>query len=66
MKGYKEYDVIVLKMPIEGADVPVGARGTILLLYEWPSEAYEVEFMNGEDSYGAFTLTVDQIEPWER
>lgn len=59
----QEYDTIVLKLPLAGASIPVGTKGVILMVYESPSKAYEVEFVDSTyKSLGTFTVKEDQIE----
>lgn len=58
----KEYDTIVLRRPLEGRGIPAGTRGVVLMVFEVPTKAYEVEFVDpGGNSLGTFTVTEDQI-----
>jgi hypothetical protein len=58
-----EYDTISLKTPLVEAAIPVGSKGIILMVFEFPSKAYEVEFFDVTNrSLGTFTVTEDQIE----
>lgn len=57
------YDTIVLKESHEDMGVPVGSRGVILIVYDEPSKAYEVEFVDCEGgSLGTFLVLENQIE----
>ena len=46
---FKELDMVVLKKPLPGASVPVGARGTIVFVHCAEDQAYEVEFFDQDD-----------------
>jgi hypothetical protein len=62
---FKEYDVIKLKKPLPSKNLPVGARGTILIVYNDPNlpRAYEVEFLDEKgDTLAVTTLQEDFIE----
>jgi hypothetical protein len=60
-----DYEIVRLKVPISGSQVPVGARGVILMVFDSPERGYEVEFFDSEgESLENFTVTEDQIEPW--
>lgn len=60
----KEYDTIVLKTPLAGTSIPIGTRGVILMVFESPSKAYEVEFIDtAKKSLGTFTVREEQLEP---
>jgi hypothetical protein len=61
----EEYDVVQLRKPLPQHNLPVGARGTVVMDYGKYAEpgkkdlaiAYEVEFMDA----GGDTLAVDTI-----
>jgi uncharacterized protein DUF4926 len=46
---FNELDVVVLKKPLPGASVPVGAIGTIVFVHSAGDQAYEVEFFDQND-----------------
>lgn len=57
------YDAIVLTDPLDEAKIPSGTRGVILMVFESPSIAYEVELVDEHNrSLGTYTLREDQIE----
>lgn len=59
---YKEYDVIELRAPLAG--LPMGARGTIVMLYQNDPVVCEVEFCNEEGgTIELLTLNESQIAP---
>ena len=61
----EEYDVIRLKKPVPSKNLPIGARGTVLIVYTDPNlpRAYEVEFLDEEgDTLAVLTLQEDFIE----
>jgi len=59
----QEYDTIVLKSPLHEEEIPVGTRGVILMVFESPSKAFEVEFVDAANkSLGTFTVKEEQIE----
>ena len=61
----QEYDTIVLKRPLTDTTIPVGTKGVILMVFDDPSEAYEVEFVDScNRSLGTFTVSDDDIEAW--
>jgi len=65
MSTRKEYDSIKLKSQIKEVRVPIGTKGVVLMVFNSPSKAYEVEFVDSSGgSLGTFTITDDQIEPW--
>ena len=52
-----EYDVVRLRSATSAANVPVGTRGTILIVYDDAPPAYEVEFVDDVgSSLGTFTM----------
>ncbi len=40
---FDEYDVVRLRRPVAESSIPVGAAGTVVMVYEG-GKAYEVEF----------------------
>ena len=59
----ENYDVVILKSPLNEEGVPVGSKGVILMVFETPSRAFEVEFFDAADtSLGTFTCKAEQIE----
>lgn len=59
----QEYDTIVLTAPIEEGRIPAGTRGVILMVFESPSRAFEVELVDASHkSLGTFTVQEEQIE----
>jgi hypothetical protein len=62
---FNEYDVVQLKVPIPSKNLPQGARGTVLIIYNEPGLplAYEVEFLDQEGNTLALeTLTEEFLE----
>ena len=57
---FKEYDVIKARRNLTET-VTQGCRGTILMIFESPSIAYEVEFVN-EKGQTLELLTVKQTD----
>ena len=59
----QEYDTIILKTPLEDEHILVGTKGVILMVFESPSKAFEVEFFDAANkSLGTFTVKEEQIE----
>lgn len=59
---YNEYDVVRLISKIPGSNIPIGARGTILIIYQDSPGNFEVEFMsaNGQ-TFGVVTVSEDHL-----
>ena len=58
---FKELDVVVLKKPLPGASVPVGAQGVIVFVHNAVDQAYEVEFFDQNDkTVDVCTVTGDE------
>jgi len=57
---FNEYDVVRLRKPLPSESLPVGTRGTILVVPVDPAlpRAYIVEFLNDEGD----TLAVAEVE----
>jgi hypothetical protein len=45
-KMLNEYDSVVLRKPLPGESVPVGAVGAVVLVHDVEKQAYEVEFFD--------------------
>lgn len=64
---FKEYDIFRLLKPIGGESITVGSIGAVLMVYQIPKIAYEVEFIDdGGRNLGStltFTLTEEFMEP---
>lgn len=62
----KEYDCFRLKRAIQGQAIPLGAKGVVLMVYEGPPRAYEVEFPDhaggNRGTEVTFTLTDDFMD----
>ena len=57
-----EYDVVRLRSSTSAVSIPVGTRGTILIVYDDSPIAYEVEFVDDlGSSLGTFTLQEDDL-----
>lgn len=67
MARFKEHECFRLAKPIPGETIAVGQRGTVLLVFETPSVAYEVEFLDDDGrnlgSKHTFTLHEDAMSP---
>ena len=60
---FNEYDVVKLKRELPGNPIPLGAKGTVLMVFGAPTEGYEVEFMDrAGNSLGVFTVHPNDIE----
>src|SRR5689334_6855480 len=60
---FSEYDVVRLRSASKAPGVPVGARGTILIVYPNTPPAYEVEFVDEADrSLGTFTMPESDLQ----
>ena len=58
-----EYDVVRLRSASNALSVPVGSRGTVLIVYLDTPPAYEVEFVDDAgESLGIFTLHESDLE----
>ncbi len=65
---FQMYDVIRLKQELPEKNLPIGALGTILLIYEQPSleTYYEVEFTDGNgNALAILALPEEEIEKVE-
>jgi hypothetical protein len=61
----KEYDIVRLKPPLPSKNLPAGAIGTVLIVYDNPNlpRAYEVEFMDDDgNTLAVITLEHEFIE----
>lgn len=60
---FGEFDVVVLKSPVEGSEIEPGARGTIVHVHSVPHTAYMVEFCNERgETLDLLSLLPTQIE----
>jgi hypothetical protein len=59
----KMYDVVKLKHINKSIPLPVGSRGTILIVHDAIPAAYEVEFLDKSGQHlGVFTVTDTDLE----
>lgn len=57
-----EYDIVIAKKDLS-AMVPQGTKGTVLIVFEKPKLAYEVEFTDSDHNFiELLTVTPDAIE----
>lgn len=57
------YDIVRLKSPRPQLGLQRDATGTIVMVYEHPNRAYEVEFLDREGkTIGLLTLEEDELE----
>lgn len=62
---FKEYDVIRLITERLSPTIPIGTKGTILVVYDATPSAYEVEFIAPDGrSFGTETVKEGDIEVW--
>ena len=60
---FSEYDVVRLRSASSAPGVPIGAEGTVLIIYPSTPPAYEVEFVDDADqSLGTFTMPESDLE----
>ena len=60
---FSEYDVVRLRSASNAPGVPLGTRGTVLIIYPATPPAYEVEFMDeAGNSYETFTMQESDLE----
>ena len=59
MTKFEEHEVVRTKVAI--GDVAAGHIGTIVIVFS--DTDYEVEFTEGLESYGTFTMKADQLSP---
>ncbi|MCG5452711.1 MULTISPECIES: DUF4926 domain-containing protein [Micromonospora] len=56
------YDVVELREAISGEQLPAGAVGTVVHIFNAPSTAYEVEFVDTDGhTIAMVTLRADQV-----
>lgn len=66
---YRELDIVKTKVDLpgareDGAALPAGSSGTIVMAFSSPYEAYEVEFLNDDgETIAMLPLKPEQIEP---
>lgn len=58
---FNMYDVVRLKEAKGG--LPAGARGTVVMAYQYPREGYDVEFPELRETVPVLTLYPDDLEP---
>lgn len=59
---FELYDVVELREAIPGEDLPAGAVGSVVHVFDGPPPAYEVEFADADGRTVAMvTLRTDQI-----
>lgn len=60
-----EYDCVRLRRALPNAEVPVGSKGVILMVYKEPRPGYEVEFFDTSGkSLMNFSIEEDYVEEW--
>lgn len=67
----QELSLVRLKKSLPEADIPLGSIGTVVMVYNGPPMAYEVEFFDADGNtlrdsksgYFAFTTSEEHIEP---
>lgn len=60
---FSEYDVVRLRSTSNAPGVPIGAEGTVLIVYSTTPPTYEVEFVDDADeSLGTFTMPESDLE----
>jgi hypothetical protein len=64
---FHDGDTFRLAKPLPGEAIPVGTVGVVLMVFDDPSVAYEVEFPDGRGgNLGTaltFTVTEDYLDP---
>lgn len=56
-----EYDVVVATRDLSDK-VPKGTKGTVLMIFQSPDLAYEVEFINGSrETVGVLTVKIEDV-----
>ncbi|HEX5245199.1 MAG TPA: DUF4926 domain-containing protein [Tepidisphaeraceae bacterium] len=61
-----EYDCVRLRRALPNAEVPVGYKGVILMVYKEPKPGYEVEFFDAlGKSLKNFSVEEDYVEKWQ-
>lgn len=67
---FNEYDYFRLRRLLPNESIPLGTRGVVLMVFDDPSRAYEVEFPDGKGgnlgSAMTFTVTEEFMEPVNR
>ncbi len=54
---FNEYDTFRLKKNLPDATIPIGALGVVLIVFDKPQIAYEVEFPDGKGGNIGLELT---------
>jgi hypothetical protein len=65
--AFEEHDVVRLVPPLPEHGLPAGATGAVVHVYDDPSEAYEVEFIEPDgNTIALVTVRPDELELVER
>ena len=58
---FHNFDLVILKTPLPGADVPTGATGIVFRVFDWSSPpVYDIEFQDeNRKSLGVFRVWGD-------
>ena len=60
---FSEYDVVRLRSASNAPGIPLGTRGTVLIVHPATPPAYEVEFVDDAGDYlGWFTMQESDLE----
>ena len=59
---FNEYDSFWLRRQLPDESIPIGTRGVVLMVFEGPPRAYEVEFPDGRGSNLGKALTYTVTE----
>ena len=57
---FQMYEMVRLKKAMSG--LPAGAKGTIVMAYDYPREGYEVEFPELQAATAVLTLYPDDLD----
>jgi hypothetical protein len=64
---FNEYDSFRLRRLLPDESIPLGTRGVVLMVFDGPPRAYEVEFPDGKGgnlgNAMTFTITEEFMEP---
>ena len=65
--AFEEHDVVRLVRPLPEHGLPAGGTGAVVHVYDNPSEAYEVEFVEPDgNTIALVTVVPDELELVER
>jgi hypothetical protein len=57
---FHHFDFVTLTKPLPGADVPVGATGTIFRVFDWLNPpVYDIHFHDENHDWGVFRVWGD-------